>query len=143
MNEILRNGIPFPKRPLTSFSAKDLERQTLRAYKLGLNWRSPTTTLHHIVSSPSKVGAIEEIKFLSRRGQSWIITTSLGIWWSLCVWDCNSFQVVAEWSPGKALFNGITVNTDDQSDAAIAISVHRDGFVLNCARGLVFPLNRV
>ncbi|KAH0833471.1 hypothetical protein J3R83DRAFT_12592 [Lanmaoa asiatica] len=127
-NEILGNGIPFPKRPLTSFSAKDLERETLRAYKLGLNWRSPTTTLNHVVSSPSKGEAIEDIKFLSRRGQCWLVTTTLGIWWTLCVRDCDTLQVVAQWSPGKALFNGIAVNADDNSDAAIAVSVRRDGY---------------
>ncbi|KAF8556548.1 hypothetical protein OG21DRAFT_1408858 [Imleria badia] len=126
-NKILRNGIPFPKRALTSFSAKDLERQTMRAYRLGLNWRSPTTTLHQVVSTHIKFGAVEQIKFLSRRGRSWIITTSIGIWWTLCVRDCDSLHVVAEWSPGKALFNGIAVNSDDQSDAAIAISVHSAG----------------
>ena len=51
--------------------------------------------------------------------------------------------MVAQWSPGKALFNGIAVNTDEQSDATIAISVHGVGFVLMYARGLVFPLNHV
>ncbi|KAG8212914.1 hypothetical protein J3R82DRAFT_11269 [Butyriboletus roseoflavus] len=127
-NEILGNGIPFPKRPLTALLAKDLERQTLRAYRLGLNWRSPATTLHHVVSSPSKGGAIEDIRFLSRRGRCWVITSSLSIWWTLCVRDCDSLQVVAQWSPGKALFNGLVVNTDDQSDATIAISIHRDGY---------------
>lgn len=50
--------------------------------------------------------------------------------------------MVAEWSPGKALFSGLAVNEDDQSDAAIAISVHRDGFVLKYARSLVVLLNR-
>ncbi|KAF8442179.1 hypothetical protein L210DRAFT_3398248 [Boletus edulis BED1] len=123
-NEILRNGIPFLKRPLTSFSAKDLERETLRAYELGLNWRSPTTTLHHVISTPIEFGAIESIRFLSRHGRNWIITTSIRIWWTLCIRDCDSLQVVAQWSPGKALFNGMAVNSDDHSDAAIAISVH-------------------
>ena len=89
-----------------------------------------------------KFGAIEDIRFLSRRGRSWIITTSIGIWWTLCVRDCDSLQVVARWSPGKAVFNGIAVNTDDQSDAAIAISVHGVGSVLKYARGLVVSLNR-
>ena len=128
-NEILRKGIPFPKRDLTSFSAKDLERQTLRAYKLGLNWRSPTTTLHHVVSAPTKSGAVDQIKFLSHRGRNWIITISIGIWWTLSVRDCDSLQVVSDWSPGKALFSGIAVNSDDQSDAAIAIAVQSHGFV--------------
>jgi hypothetical protein len=87
--------------------------------------------------------AIEEIRFLSRRGRSWIITTSIGIWWTLCIRDCDSLQVVAQWSPDKALFNGFVVNADDQSDAAIAISLQVAGFVLKHARGLMFSLNRV
>ena len=109
------------------------------AYRLGLNWRSPATKLHRVATSPSRVGAIEEIKFLYRHGKSWIITTSLGIWSTLCLRDCVSFQVIAQWSPGKALFNGIAVNKDDQSDATIAISVHRDGFVMHSACGMEFP----
>ena len=67
----------------------------------------------------------------------------LGIWWTLCIRDCDSFQVVAQWSSGRVLFNGIAVNTDDQSDAAIAVSVLRDGFVLNGAPGMVFLLKHV
>ncbi|KAG9316058.1 hypothetical protein JVU11DRAFT_3725 [Chiua virens] len=127
-NEILGHGIPFPKCLLTSFSANDLERQTLRAYKLGLNWRSPTTALHHVLSFPSVLGPVAQIKFFSYHGRNWIITTSISIWWTLCLRDCNSLRVVTEWNPGRALFNGFAVNTDDHSDAAIAVSVHRDGY---------------
>ncbi|KAF9233179.1 hypothetical protein BU15DRAFT_80381 [Melanogaster broomeanus] len=125
--EILQNDIPFPKGPLTSLSANDLERQTLRAYNLGINWRSPTTKLYHVASVADKSGAIEEIRFLSHRGQNWIVTTSRGIWSDLYLRDCDALQVVAQWSPGKALFNGMVVNTDRDSDAAIAIAVQRDG----------------
>ncbi|KAF9223291.1 hypothetical protein BS17DRAFT_781630 [Gyrodon lividus] len=125
--QILQNDIPFPKSPLTSLSPKDLERKTLRAYKLGTNWSSDTTKLYHVASVSAKSGAIEEIKFLTHREQNWIVTTSRGIWSDLYLRDCDVLQVVAQWSPGKALFNGMVVNADHESDAAIAIAVQRDG----------------
>lgn len=97
--------------------------------------------LHRVVSTPIKSGAIEEIKLLSHRGRNWIITASIGIWWTLCIRDCDSLQEVTRWSPGKVVFNGIAVNSDDQSDAAIAVSVRGIGFVSKYV--LVFLLKPV
>ncbi|KIJ14407.1 hypothetical protein PAXINDRAFT_12772 [Paxillus involutus ATCC 200175] len=126
-SEILHDDIPFPKSPLTSLTTKDLERQTLRAYKLGTNWRSSNTKLYHVAEVANKSESIEEIKFLTHREQHWVVTTSRGIWSDLYLRDCDTLQVVAQWSPGKALFNGMAVNTDHDSDAAIAIAVQRNG----------------
>ncbi|KIK95272.1 hypothetical protein PAXRUDRAFT_827185 [Paxillus rubicundulus Ve08.2h10] len=126
-SEILHDDIPFPRTPLTSLTAKDLERQTLRAYKLGANWRSPNTKLYHVTEVATKSETIEEIKFLTHREQNWIVTISRGIWSDLYLRDCDTLQVVAKWSPGKALFNGMVLNTNHDSDAAIAIAVQRNG----------------
>ncbi|KAH7884787.1 hypothetical protein F5I97DRAFT_1501810 [Phlebopus sp. FC_14] len=124
---ILENDIPFPSGPLSALSAKDLEHQTLRAYKLGANWRSSSTQIHQIGSVSGKTGAIEQIKFLNNRGRNWIVTTSRGIWSNMYLRDRDTLQVVACWSPRKALFNGMTVNTDRDSEAAIAISIQQEG----------------
>ncbi|KIJ62880.1 hypothetical protein HYDPIDRAFT_41578 [Hydnomerulius pinastri MD-312] len=126
-SHILRDNIPFPRDPLESLCAKDLERSTLRAYQVGQNWRSSNTQLHKAATITWKSRAIEDIKFLTHHGKHWIVTISRGIWSDLYLRDSDTLQVVARWTPGKALFNGITVNTDQESDAAIAISVQQDG----------------
>lgn len=133
-NEVLAHGIPFSGRPLTSFSAKDLEEQTLHTYRLGLDWIPPTTTLRR-VPTPS-FGKVFTVNFVFHYGRSWIITTQMGTtWWTVTLCDCDSFEVVAQWCHG--LFYGVAVNKDDQSDAAFAISV--SDMVMHSSCGMEFP----
>ena len=121
---IVQEHIPFPSGSLNSLSATELERQTLRAYRLGQNWRSPNIQLHLFrTAGTSSIGAIEEIKFVVKNGKNWIVTISLGIWTNLCLWDCATLQIVNQWNPGKAIFNGMAINTVESSDATVAISV--------------------
>ncbi|KAG6337110.1 hypothetical protein ID866_1984 [Astraeus odoratus] len=42
---ILSENMPFPATPLSSLSARELQRRTIRAYHLAQNWRSPNTRL--------------------------------------------------------------------------------------------------
>ncbi|KAI5998795.1 hypothetical protein EDD15DRAFT_2241861 [Pisolithus albus] len=121
---VLQENIPFPSRQLCSLSSRELERLTIRAYDLGLNWRAPDTRLRLLQTVPGNTGAIEEIKFLRAAGKSWIITISKGIWSDLYLWDCNTMQQpVCHWSPGRAIFNGMAINSDQSSAAVLAISV--------------------
>ncbi|KAI6122225.1 hypothetical protein EDD16DRAFT_1477601 [Pisolithus croceorrhizus] len=120
---ILQENIPFPSRPLCSLCSRELEQRTMRAYHLGLNWRAESTRLHLLRTVPGNTGAIEEIKFLRTAGKSWIITISRGIWSDLYLWDCDTIQPVGHWSPGRAIFNGMAINSDQSSMAVIAISV--------------------
>lgn len=126
---ILQECIPFPIESLSSLSARELERQTIRAYRLGQNWRSPNIQLHLLRAADSNTGAIEKIKFIAKNGKNWIVTISLGIWTNLYLWDCTTLQIVNQWSPGKAVFNGMAINTDQNSDASIAISVRHSRLV--------------
>ncbi|KAI6039849.1 hypothetical protein EDC04DRAFT_2568017 [Pisolithus marmoratus] len=120
---ILQENIPFPYRPLCSLSSKELERLTVRAHHLGLNWRAPNTRLRLLRTVPSNTGIVEEIKFLRTGGKSWIITISTGIWSDLYLWDCDTMQRVGHWSPGRAIFNGMAINSDQGSVAVVAMSV--------------------
>ncbi|KAG7441270.1 uncharacterized protein BT62DRAFT_974991 [Guyanagaster necrorhizus] len=113
--DILSNDYPFP------LDDSDLEQRTRHAYRLASRWladsalspKSETT----FTGSP-----VSEIKFVSGRQHKWLLTVSKVIWSVLMVWDIARGQKCSEWSPKGAIFTGVSLNDDAESEASLAVS---------------------
>ncbi|KAG2133541.1 uncharacterized protein EDB93DRAFT_883569 [Suillus bovinus] len=124
-SQILQQGIPFSKKPLSSFSVRDLEDRVRRAYHLGKAWKAPSITFRASGFTASRGGPIQDIHFIPGYDRRWLITVSQGIWSMIILWDRRSLTRVTSWSPEKAVFSALTVNTSEDSEAALAVSLHR------------------
>ncbi|KAH7928028.1 hypothetical protein BV22DRAFT_237197 [Leucogyrophana mollusca] len=125
--QIFHQGIPFTSRPLASLSDKELERRVYRANRLGRRWRSSSTEPRYVVSNQVSTSTpIEEARFIPSHDEQWILTVSKGIWSKITLWRCRDLTPVAIWAPDRALFDGLAVNVDPTSVAAVAVSVRQN-----------------
>ncbi|KAG2061097.1 hypothetical protein BDR06DRAFT_903599 [Suillus hirtellus] len=124
-SQILQQGIPFSKKPLSSFSVRDLEERVRRAYHLGEAWKAPSITFRMSSFAASRGGPIQDIHFIPGYDRRWLITVSQGIWSMITLWDRRSLTRVTSWSPEKAVFSNLAVNTSEDCEATLAVSLHR------------------
>ncbi|OJA13017.1 hypothetical protein AZE42_03524 [Rhizopogon vesiculosus] len=129
-SQILQRGIPFSQKPLSSFSVCDLEERVRRAYRLGTAWQAPSIIFRPSSFEASRGGPIQDIYFIPGYGRKWLITISQSIWSMITLWDRRTLKQVASWSPKKGIFSGIAVNTSEDSEAALAVSLHRSDSVV-------------
>ncbi|KAK0445681.1 uncharacterized protein EV420DRAFT_1648396 [Desarmillaria tabescens] len=71
---------------------------------------------------------VSEVKFIPGRQHKWLLTVSKGIWSVLTIWDIARGHKSSEWSPRGALFTGVKLNTDTESETSMAVAL--DGIVL-------------
>jgi len=68
-----------------------------------------------------------------------MLTISKSVWSAMAIWDMGEekedARKVCEWSPRGAIFNGFALNSDPNSKATIAVSLH-----LNEYAHLIFHL---
>lgn len=121
INNVLSCGFPFPNLPLSSIP--NLELSTKRAYMLGLQWQSRSPLPRQVqVFDANRSICIEEVKFIP--GRDYLLTVSKGIWSVITAWSVkDEVRKITEWCPRGAIFNGFAVNTDPESEAAVAVSV--------------------
>ncbi|KAG2132948.1 hypothetical protein DEU56DRAFT_811380 [Suillus clintonianus] len=124
-SQILQQGIPFSKKALSSFSVHDLEYRVRRAYHLGKAWQAPSITFRPSGFAASRGGPVQDIHFIPGYDRRWLITVSQGIWSMITLWDRHTLTRVTSWSPQKAVFSALAVNTSEDSEAALAVSLHR------------------
>ncbi|KAG0701229.1 hypothetical protein DFH29DRAFT_577204 [Suillus ampliporus] len=124
-SQILQRGIPFSKKPLSSFSVRDLEDRVRRAYHLGNAWKAPSIMFHSSGFAASRGGPVQGIHFIPGYDRRWFITVSQGIWSMITLWDRRTLARVTSWSPRKAVFSALAVNTFEDSEAALAVSLHQ------------------
>lgn len=124
-SQILQQGIPFSKKPLSSFSVRDLEDRVRRAYHLGQAWKAPSITFRASDFAASRGGPIQDIYFIPGYDQRWLITVSQGIWSMITLWDRRNLKRVTSWTPQNAVFSALAVNTSEDCEAALAVSLHR------------------
>ncbi len=114
--DVLFNDYPY------SLDDTDLEHRTRHAYRLAFRWRadSPLTPKSEttFIGSPAS-----EIKFVPGRQHRWVLTVSKGIWSVLTIWDITRQQKCSEWSPKGAIFTGVKLNADPESEAGVAVSL--------------------
>ncbi len=99
-----------------------LEHRTRHAYRLASRWLadSPLTPKSEtrFFGSP-----VSEIKFVPGRQHKWVLTVSKGIWSVLTIWDVTRQRKRSEWSPKGAIFIGVKLNVDPESEAGVAVSL--------------------
>ncbi|SJL10796.1 uncharacterized protein ARMOST_14190 [Armillaria ostoyae] len=114
--DIVSNDYPFP------LDDTDLEHRTRHAYRLASRWLadSPLT----LKSETTFIGSpVSEIKFVPGRQHKWVLTVSKVIWSVLTIWDITRQEKCSEWSPKGAIFTGVKLNADPDSEAAVVVSL--------------------
>ncbi|KAK0470226.1 uncharacterized protein EV420DRAFT_1258549 [Desarmillaria tabescens] len=114
--DILSNDYPVP------IDDTDLEQRTRHAYRLASRWLADSPLMP--ASETGFTGStVSEIKFIPGRQHKWLLTVSKGIWSVLTIWDITRGHKCSEWSPRGALFTGVKLNTDTESEASIAVAL--------------------
>ncbi|KAG1737153.1 uncharacterized protein EDB91DRAFT_1141214 [Suillus paluster] len=124
-SQILQWGIPFSKKPISSFSVRDLEDRVRRAYHLGNAWKAPSIIFRASGFAASRGGPVQGIHFIPGYDRRWFVTVSQGIWSMITLWDRGTLTQVTSWSPKKAVFSALAVNTSEDSEAALAVSLYQ------------------
>ncbi|PBK61046.1 hypothetical protein ARMSODRAFT_1089918 [Armillaria solidipes] len=114
--DILANDYPFGAHDI------DIEHRTCNAYRLASRWLtdSPLTPKVEMIfiGPPAYV-----FKFVP--GHKWFLTLSHGSSSALSIWDITCRQKCSEWPSKSAMFTGMTINADTQSEASVAVSMYR------------------
>lgn len=120
-------------------SVPELEQRTCHAFGLASRWLSghlsPRRPMYIYTTCSVPVS---DVKFLPGRCGDWVLTVSKGVWDVLTIWNLASDerrrQKTCEWCSRGAIFNGVALNTDPESDATLAVSVLNDGSVAQTER---------
>ncbi|KAK0483000.1 hypothetical protein EDD18DRAFT_1200523 [Armillaria luteobubalina] len=114
--DIVSNDYPFP------LDDTDIEHCTRHAYRLASRWLAdaPLTPKSETTFSGSPVS---EIQFVPGRQHKWVLTVSKVIWSVLTIWDTHQERKCCEWSPKGAIFTGVKLNTEPESEASVAVSL--------------------
>lgn len=136
---VLSKNIPVPglrDRPIDTLSSDELERYTVRAIRLRLNWTSPNpvpTNRLNIQAIPGDPHSrIISLHFLPERGHRWLLSvtvtadensTATNSKWTLHCWDLEASTPTYVASLCLPNIRGIAVNTDPSSHAILALQV--------------------
>ncbi|KAK0443425.1 uncharacterized protein EV420DRAFT_1723987 [Desarmillaria tabescens] len=66
---------------------------------------------------------VSEVKFIPGRQHKWLLTVLKGIWLVLTIWDIAWGHKSSEWSPRGALFTGVKLNVDTESETSMAVAL--------------------
>ena len=142
---VTARGMPFPDTDrINQMSALELEIATREALdrdrrlccepheytpKARVDWQAnPNSPISEILFVPDPIG---------HEGRC-IVTVSKGIWCLICLWDVQTLGLRPEvaktkpkeidrWSPKRAIFTAIAVNSDYRSEASAAVAVSLSG----------------
>ncbi|KAK0216390.1 hypothetical protein IW262DRAFT_1276639 [Armillaria fumosa] len=122
--EIVSNDYPFP------LDDTDLEHRTRHAYRLASRWLADFPLTPN--SETSFTGSpVSEIQFVPGRQHKWVLTVSKVIWSVLTIWDTSRQRKCSEWSPKGAIFTGVKLNTESESEASVAVSLSQKTVLLH------------
>ncbi|KAI0369576.1 hypothetical protein BV20DRAFT_1078320 [Pilatotrama ljubarskyi] len=137
IDQVLREGYPFPHRDAVDADASILERLVLRALRLGRFWLSgaaqPRCSLDFKASSGT---GVSHVRFLPGHGGRYIVTVYKGIWSMISCWDVGCLaerpraaepRKLADWCPKSTIFSGFVVNSSLDSGATLAVAVQTGG----------------
>ncbi|KAK0443418.1 uncharacterized protein EV420DRAFT_1649206 [Desarmillaria tabescens] len=114
--DIISNDYPIP------VDDTDLEQRTRHAYRLASRWLADSPMMP--ASETSFTGSpVSEIKLIPGRQHKWLLIVLKGIWSVLTIWDIMHVHKYSEWSPRGALFTGVKLNTDTESEASITVAL--------------------
>ncbi|KAI0323915.1 hypothetical protein GY45DRAFT_1332115 [Cubamyces sp. BRFM 1775] len=136
-DQVLSEGFPFPHRHAATASAAELERLVLHALRLGRFWLRPSVKPASSLEFQASSGTgVSHIRVLPGHGGRYVATVYKGIWSMISCWDIGDRtsslgtappRKLADWSPKSAIFAGFVVNSDPDSEAAIATAVQTGG----------------
>ncbi|KAI0350531.1 hypothetical protein OH77DRAFT_1064531 [Trametes cingulata] len=136
LHQVLREGYPFPHHDAADADAWTLEKLVLRALRLGRFWLSDTRQPRCSVEFQASSGTgVSHVRFLPGHGGRYIVTVYKGIWSMVSCWDVGDLtrprvaepRKLADWCPKSAIFSGFVVNSDHNSEGALAIAVQTGG----------------
>ncbi|PBK61094.1 hypothetical protein ARMSODRAFT_1089932 [Armillaria solidipes] len=134
--DIVLNDYPF------SLDDNDLEHRTRHAYRLASRWLADTPLTPK--SETTFIGSpVSEIKFVPGRQHKWVVTVSKGIWSVLTIWDITRQQKCSEWSSKGAVFTGVKLNADPESEASVAVSLSQRIVLLRLDDGILHEIRSV
>ena len=131
-HHLISKGYPCRSNSPPSLSISSLVRNTLSAYNLANRWLSGITSPHKKTYITGTSGtSVSHVRFLPGHSD-YLLTISKTVWSAVSIWDMRrkESKKVGEWSPRGAIFNAFAVNSDENSEATLAVSVHLDGWVL-------------
>ncbi|PBK86041.1 hypothetical protein ARMGADRAFT_1169269 [Armillaria gallica] len=114
--DVLSNDYPY------SLDDTDLEHRTRHAYRLASRWLADSS-LTPKSETTFNGSPVSEIKFVPGRQHKWVLTISKVIWSVLTIWDISRQQKCSEWSPKGAMFTGVKLNVDPESEAGVVVSL--------------------
>lgn len=110
-------------------SELELEYRTLYAYRLGLLWKAGFTVPAKRFDFDAASTAVTDLRFIPGH-EKLLLTVSKSVWSAITIWDIISARKRLQWSPRGAVFSGFCLNKDPKSEATIAVSIVKDGFVV-------------
>ncbi|KAI0766687.1 hypothetical protein BD413DRAFT_605824 [Trametes elegans] len=137
VDQVLREGFPFPYRDAAAADAPELERLVLHALRLGNFWLSNSAQPRQSVEFQASSGTgVSHVRFLPGHGGRYVATVYKGIWSMISCWDIGNQTTrsrvslprkVADWCPKSTIFSGFVVNSDPESEAVLATAVQTGG----------------
>ncbi|RPD63471.1 hypothetical protein L227DRAFT_521638 [Lentinus tigrinus ALCF2SS1-6] len=151
--QVLAHGYPFQCRRLARADAPELERLVRHALRLAAFWSTPSDAPRRSVDFQASTGTgVSHVRLLPGRGGRYLLTVYKGIWSMISCWDLGSVPSapttptptptvtkVADWCPRNTIFSGFVVNTEPDSDAALAVAVQHGGGTQSIELLTIFP----
>ncbi|KAI9058631.1 hypothetical protein FKP32DRAFT_1596926 [Trametes sanguinea] len=129
VDQVLREGFPFPHRDALTANAAMLEKLVVHALRLGKFWLSPSLEPKRTSEFQASSGTgVSHVRFLPGHGGRYMATVYKGIWSMISCWDIGDGGSVrprklADWAPKSAIFSGFVVNSDPESEATLATAL--------------------
>ncbi|KJA24860.1 hypothetical protein HYPSUDRAFT_65166 [Hypholoma sublateritium FD-334 SS-4] len=124
-SHVILRGFPFPEVPLDGIPTRELIAAAKRGFGLGRRWRSGMASLQTVYDISGFSGP--DVRFISGHGGRLLAMISKSVWYVLSVWDISDGtrpRKVCEWGLRGGIFTGVMLNSDGQSPATIAVSLH-------------------
>ncbi|KAF9477998.1 hypothetical protein BDN70DRAFT_896079 [Pholiota conissans] len=123
---VIMQGLPFLEVDLDELSTSDLIAHTIHGYSLAHRWVNGISSPKRVVNVTGTSGiSVSDVRFVPGR-DNLLVTISKSIWSALSIWDIDdgvNSKKLCEWSPRGAIFTGFALNSDENSEATIAVSL--------------------
>ncbi|KAI0673257.1 hypothetical protein C8Q78DRAFT_1023885 [Trametes maxima] len=133
LDQVLQEGYPFSHRDSLAADAAVLEKLVLHALRLGSFWLSRSSEPRRPLEFQASSGTgVSHIRILPGYNGRYIATVYKGIWSMISCWDIGDLSAasgqiqprkVADWCPKSTIFSGFVVNSDPDSEAALATAI--------------------
>ncbi|KAI0651022.1 hypothetical protein C8Q79DRAFT_996609 [Trametes meyenii] len=133
LDQVLHKGYPFGHRDSIAADAAVLEKLILHALRLGSFWVSHSPEPRRSLEFQASTGTgVSHIRILPGYSGRYVATVYKGIWSMISCWDIGDLSAasrpikphkVADWCPKSTIFSGFVINSDPDSEAALATAI--------------------